>query len=170
MIAAVAERGYHETTISHISAAAGVSRRTFYAYFSTKEECYLSTFDLIAAYLLSAGRAVAREESEWSSKVHRRIQSSLGVFAANPDLARFVLVSPLRAGETPLERYDRALAQAVAELTDGIPASLNQPPTVVQQSVLAGILGLVVQELEADGREPLESLAPDLAQIFLAAF
>ncbi len=34
-IAAVAERGYNETTIGDIAAAAGVSRRTFYVYFGT---------------------------------------------------------------------------------------------------------------------------------------
>ncbi len=51
MIAVVAERGYHAATITGIAAAAGVSRRTFYAYFDSKEACYLATYDTIVEHL-----------------------------------------------------------------------------------------------------------------------
>ena len=37
-IAAICEHGYHETTISQIAAAAGVSRRTFYDHFINKQD------------------------------------------------------------------------------------------------------------------------------------
>src|SRR3954451_6443763 len=51
IIAAVSEFGYHETTITQIAPAAGVSRRTFYSYFESKEECYFDAFGQIADHL-----------------------------------------------------------------------------------------------------------------------
>jgi AcrR family transcriptional regulator len=50
-IAVVAERGLNEATITQICAAAGVSRRTFYSYFSSKEECFFAAYDTIAEHL-----------------------------------------------------------------------------------------------------------------------
>ena len=54
MIATVAEHGFHEATITQIAAAAGVSRRTFYSYFSSKEECFFDTFGQVADHLEGA--------------------------------------------------------------------------------------------------------------------
>ncbi len=54
MIAAVAEHGFHEATITQIAAAAGVSRRTFYGYFSSKEECFFDTYGQVAEHLEAA--------------------------------------------------------------------------------------------------------------------
>jgi AcrR family transcriptional regulator len=170
MIAAVAERGYHESTISHISKAAGVSRRTFYSYFSSKEACYLATYDLIAAHLLEAAREAATDKSEWSEKVAARIRSALGVFSANPDLARYVLISPLRAGGSPLARYRQGLAESAAELIDGIPGDLSQPSESAQQSMIGGILSLVASEVEAGEDESLDKMAPTLTELFLGTF
>jgi AcrR family transcriptional regulator len=49
MIEAVAERGYAATSVGRVVALAGVSRRCFYEQFANKEQCFLATFDLLAA-------------------------------------------------------------------------------------------------------------------------
>jgi AcrR family transcriptional regulator len=164
MIASVAERGYHETTISHISAAAGVSRRTFYAYFSSKEEAYLDTFDLIAAHLREAGAGAARDSTDWNQKVAALITTILDAFSANPDLAWFVLIEPRRAGEGPLERYQRGLEEAAAEMTSGFPPSVAPSSVDVQQAILAGMVGIVARAIES-GEEDLVGLRPQLIEL-----
>jgi len=54
-----AEHGFHETTVEAISAAAGVSKRTFFLHFSSKDEVLLGhvaeQLDLLRASLASAG-------------------------------------------------------------------------------------------------------------------
>jgi AcrR family transcriptional regulator len=53
-----AEQGFHETTVEAISAAAGVSKRTFFLHFSSKDEVLLGhvaeQLDLLRASLASA--------------------------------------------------------------------------------------------------------------------
>ncbi|HST56115.1 MAG TPA: TetR/AcrR family transcriptional regulator [Solirubrobacteraceae bacterium] len=49
MVEAVSENGYERTSVKQVVGLAGVSRRAFYEQFANKEECFLATFDLIAA-------------------------------------------------------------------------------------------------------------------------
>src|SRR3954464_11920821 len=73
IIKTVAAAGYPSVTISQIAAAAGVSRRTFYSYFASKEECFLSTFDLVTDYLCEVAAAAAGAENDWPEAVRARI-------------------------------------------------------------------------------------------------
>jgi AcrR family transcriptional regulator len=49
MIEAVATNGYERTSVKQVVCLAGVSRRSFYEQFANKQECFLATFDVIAA-------------------------------------------------------------------------------------------------------------------------
>jgi AcrR family transcriptional regulator len=52
-IAPLLERGFDAVTIDELAAAAGISRRTFFRYFPTKEELVIGTFDEAGAALLA---------------------------------------------------------------------------------------------------------------------
>ena len=116
MIATVAERGLNEATIADVCAAAGVSRRTFYAYFSSKEECFLATAARLLAYLRGAADAASAEATDWPGRVTAKLRATLELFAANPDLARFTLVAPQRAGGPVAVRYRTAMSRTVEYL------------------------------------------------------
>jgi TetR/AcrR family transcriptional regulator len=49
MIEAVAANGYERTSVKQVVGLAGVSRRSFYEQFTNKQDCFLATFDVIAA-------------------------------------------------------------------------------------------------------------------------
>jgi AcrR family transcriptional regulator len=49
-----AERGYEETTVDEIARAAGISRRSFFRYFSSKEDVVVGTSDALAEEVLAA--------------------------------------------------------------------------------------------------------------------
>ena len=170
IIAAVATSGYHDATISEIAAAAGVSRRTFYTYFSSKEECFLATYDVIAKHLAAAAADAAIPDQPWPERVRAKIGAALAFFAANPDLVRFYLSAPPRAGEAIAARYRLGAARVLADLTDGMPDQVRQPPPSVQNAMTGSIAALIVRKVEAGEGERLTDLLPDLVELFLTPY
>lgn len=64
------ERGYESTTIDDIAAAVGMSRRTLYRYFSSREDVVLGKLDFVADEILAALRARPEGEPVWVSLRH----------------------------------------------------------------------------------------------------
>lgn len=172
MIAAVAEHGYHDATISEIAAAAGVSRRTFYSYFASKEECFFDTYDVIADHLREAAGSAAAGQREWPGKVRARIATTLEFFGSNPDLARFCLIAPPRAGDEIAARFRTAVGETYDELIVDMPVDVaaNAPSGAVQQSLIGGMAALVIEKVEADEGDMLPHLLPDFLELFLTPY
>lgn len=170
MIATVAEKGYHGATITGIAAAAGVSRRTFYTYFDSKENCYLATYDTIVDYLFEVGAEAADTEQGWPRRVRAALRAVLQALAANPDLARFILIEPQRAGGKIAEHLRSATEPALTELDRGLPKDLEAPTREVQHALLAGMGALIARLVEAGEGERLEELLPELAELLLTPY
>jgi len=171
-IAVVAERGLNDATITQISAAAGVSRRTFYTYFSSKEECFLAAYGTIVEHLRIATDAAASEQTEWPRRVGAKLGATLEFLAANPDLARFCLIAPQRAGEEVASRYRNGMGLVVAYLCEGMPPApaTKTPSDAVAVSLVGGMVALVVRKVEADEGSGLPELLPDLLELFLTPY
>lgn len=169
-IAAVAADGFRETTVTQIAAAAGVSRRTFYSYFQTKEECYFAVFDLLEEHLF-AGIAEASGES-WTAEVRERIGALLSVFGTNPDLVRFAVVEPPAAGGEVAERNRRLLTKVVQALAEGAPGGCGYAsPSEVELEAMAGALAAILAaEVKSERREQLETISPELVELVLSPF
>ncbi len=56
------ERGFHETTIDDIAAEAGVSRRTYFRYFASKDDAILEYISLLTGRITRALEARPTEE------------------------------------------------------------------------------------------------------------
>jgi AcrR family transcriptional regulator len=61
------ERGYEVTTIDDIAAAVGMSQRSVFRYFPTKEEIVVGKFDFVADEMLQALRGRPAAEPVWQS-------------------------------------------------------------------------------------------------------
>ena len=172
MIAAVAEHGFHAATITQIAAAAGVSRRTFYGYFSSKQECFFDTFAQVAEHLEAAIAAAGEGQEQWPERVRAQLGAMLGVFAANPDLARFALIAPPGAGGDLAARYRELLERLFALLTAGKPdpPEVRDPSRAVADGLLGGIVALIVRKVKAGEGERLAELTPDLLELFLTPY
>ncbi|NEE03951.1 TetR family transcriptional regulator [Phytoactinopolyspora halotolerans] len=64
------ERGFERTTIDDIAAATGMSQRSVFRYFASKEEIVLGKFDLVVDDMLAALRARPADEGVWTSLRH----------------------------------------------------------------------------------------------------
>jgi AcrR family transcriptional regulator len=109
MLAVVAEKGFGTTTITEVVKRARVSTRTFYELFEDKEDCFLAAYELAISYV--HGRIAAAGDAG--------LDAYLETLAAEPDLARVLLVEVMGAGRKAWERRDRALDERVSLLTRG---------------------------------------------------
>ena len=170
VVEAVVEHGYNSTTIAQLIEAASVSRRTFYEHFAGKEECALAAYEMIATHIVG-GLREAEAEAAWSDRVRAELASLLGVFAADPTVARFVLLESLAAGGELAARH-RASLRCFGELLRPEPLAAT-PGSLVEareQALVGGVSTLVVRRLKAGEAGNLEDLLPDLHELVLTSY
>jgi AcrR family transcriptional regulator len=170
IIAAVAAHGYHEATVSQIAAEAGLSRRTFYAYFSSKAECFGATYEMIATHLEESMREAATGKRGWSRQVAAELGALLDVYAANPDLVRFTLIAPPTAGGEIADAYRGFLERLLAVVSEGMPKTARTPSEAARYALAGGLAALIVAKVNADEGEQLGELAPDLLELVLTPY
>src|SRR6266536_1666319 len=61
------EKGYDETTIDDLAAAAGMSRRTFFRYFASKEELVMGKYEFFGEQLAEELAARPVDDPLWAS-------------------------------------------------------------------------------------------------------
>jgi AcrR family transcriptional regulator len=61
------EKGYDETTIDDLAAAAGMSKRTFFRYFASKEELVFGKYEILGEQLAEDLAARPTDEPLWTS-------------------------------------------------------------------------------------------------------
>jgi len=137
-----ADRGYEKATVDAIARAAGVSRRTFFRYFSSKEDVVVGTSDAIAEDVLAAFARRPKGEPPLVA-IQRAIRPAIEARLSDAAEAR-AIVSLLRESRTlrraMLERHARLeerLAAAIAERTGADP---RRDPTPALLAFLARAL------------------------------
>lgn len=170
-IAAVVEHGYHETTVTQIVQAAGVSRRTFYQYFSSKEECFVDTYRVVEDFLLGEMRGAGKDD-DCFELLGARLAAGLEVFAANPDLALFLLAAPQSAGGEVLEHYRALLRNLQRVLKEGMDMgrSAHDPGPAVNDGLAGGIASLIVAAVRQGEGAALTARLDEIAELVLAPY
>jgi AcrR family transcriptional regulator len=172
MVDTVAERGYNATTVAHITKAASVSRRTFYEHFADKEACFLAAYDMVADHIRASMRAAAESFGEWPQQVRAALATMLRFLASEPELARLCMVEPVAAGGEIAARHRASMQGFVEILKAGRPQHSGQRPLpqATEETLVGGIVSLIVREISAGRTEGLEQLLPDLVELILAPY
>jgi AcrR family transcriptional regulator len=167
MVEAVAASGYAHTSVKQIIGLAGVSRRAFYEQFANKEECFLATFDLIAA------RSVKRVHEAYratSGDLELRIRAAVGEFTdeveSNAKGAGLAIVQAQTAGAPGLARLRRAtgtfeqmLSSSFAHATDAGPL-----PAPIVRGIVGGMHEATAVRLRAGRPEEIPVLSEEIVQ------
>ncbi len=169
VVEAVAEHGYNETTIGRITAAAKISRRTFYEYFPGKEECFLAAYEMIDEHVRGSVMKAADPDEPWPEQVRERLSILLSVLSHDPDVARFYLVEPLIAGGEPAARYREAM-QLLAEAVRPRQTLADMDVEVRDQALIGGVATLISRRLKAGEADRLTDLLPELTELVLAPY
>jgi AcrR family transcriptional regulator len=169
VVEAVAEHGWNTTTIAQITAAAKISRRTFYEYFSAKQDCFLAAYEMIEAHVLGSMLAAPGADEPWPDRVRARLAALLDVLSRDEAVARCFLVEPLAAGSDVATRYREAMQLLAGALRPEPPPS-GLDMEVRGQALIGGIATLIVRRLNSAGAARLPELLPDLAELALAPY
>lgn len=144
------ERGYESTTIEHIAEAVGMSRRTLYRYFSTREDVVLGKLDLVAHDMLAELRSRPADEPVWTSLRHSfdrvvvHLDSSEKASFAEP-MQRIIFGTPglLASYLEKLERTQGAAELIVRERAQAAGAAWA-PDDPTPRAVVAAALGCLL--------------------------
>jgi AcrR family transcriptional regulator len=164
MIEVVSERGYPETRVVDVIGVAGVSRKTFYELFTSKEDCFLATYDVLLATLLGdTGRGFeSKPGAPWAERIAEGLGALLDDLAEHPDEARFAIVEVLAAGPKALARRDAALRQFTGFIDAGRAETSVELPGITALSIAGGVNEVLYSEILHGAASRLPSRLPDL--------
>jgi AcrR family transcriptional regulator len=172
LVDTVAERGYNATTVANVTKAASVSRRTFYEHFADKEACFLAAYEMVADHIAASMRAAAESFEQWPQQVRAALATMLRFLAEQPELARLCMIEPVAAGGEIAARHRASMQSLVEILKAGRPAGGGEHPLpeATEETLVGGIVSLIVREISAGRSAELESLLPDLVELALAPY
>jgi AcrR family transcriptional regulator len=157
----VGEHGYAKATVAHITAAAGVSRTTFYEQFANKQEAFLTAYDEFGAEFLLD---ISSIDGSAAADVLTASAERLVDFGRQRPLAcRAFLVEIHAVGDEGLRRRDRMMHRAeelfdrVAEWVRRFDPTLPTPPRLVGRAVIAASWELTAQGVRTAGDTTTET-------------
>ncbi len=153
VLANVGERGYAATTVGHITAAAGVSRTSFYEQFTGKQDAFLAAYRAETGQFLGQGVAVAMAAPSPLAAVAACGDFLVGYAHRRPVAARAVLLEIYALGPAGLEAREEVLraGEAVFDRTAAwlrtTEPALAPPPPFTARTVVAATIELLTQAI-----------------------
>ena len=166
----VCRHGIEAATIGEACAAAGVSSRTFYEVFATREDCLLAVFDEAVARATAPMRAAYRRDGTWASRVRAGLMALLSFLDEEPYLARFCIVQSLAGDATMLTRRLRVLAGLASALEEGRPFARNEPLPLTGEALVGAVFSILHARVLEPGKEPLLSLCSPLMSMIVLPY
>jgi AcrR family transcriptional regulator len=84
LAASIRERGYRESTVADIVRHARTSRRTFYAEFSSKDECYLALLYTTNAKMRDRIESSVQSTAPWKHQVRQAVDAYIEAVVSEP--------------------------------------------------------------------------------------
>jgi len=127
----VGARGYRETTLADVLAAAGVGEATFHRHFADREACFVAVWDeLTLAHGVLAASAFDSDRP-WRERMRAAAAVTLRYLQADLNRTRFLVLEVLNAGELAQAHRDLAIAGQV-EWIDSGRRELEDPDSVTR--------------------------------------
>jgi AcrR family transcriptional regulator len=168
----VAKRGYRNTSIDQIVAAAGVGHDAFHEHYAGKEECFLTAYDRIVEEGAAALAVAASDAGEWPEQMAAALARLLDLIVAEPWRARIALVEVQAAGPRAYARYGATIDRVAPKLREGRAYGQTAPALseTLEEAVLGGIVWIVQQRLLRGELKETEPLLGEAIQIAVGPY
>jgi AcrR family transcriptional regulator len=164
--------GYSGMTVTAVILYAGVSRKTFYDFFSYRESCFLAALDVVLERGLRGVRHAYDGAEAWPERLRAAFAWMLHALAACPQEARIAFVEVLAAGPEALTRRDAARVELASLIAPCFAAAPRRPalPLLLPEAIVGGLSEVVGTRIRTDRLEQLPELLPELMYCALAPF
>ncbi|MGN6258890.1 MAG: TetR/AcrR family transcriptional regulator [Solirubrobacterales bacterium] len=167
-----AKRGYPNTTIDNILAAAKMGWGRFYAYFEDKETCFAQAFDRVVECSRERVAEAIPDGAPWEDQAVAALREVLEIIAEEPRAARLVLVEAQTAGPEAVARYEALLESLTPVLRSarGLSREGAELPESFEDASIAGVAWLLHQRIVAADLGDVDELLPDLVGILVEPY
>jgi AcrR family transcriptional regulator len=157
--------GYGPMTVEDVIVTAGISRRSFYDLFGSKEQAFLAAFDDITGRLFAAIDVARDFSGGFAQRVESSLTALLEFLSEHPTYADLCLVQVMSAGPAAVERRNRALQRFACLIRTAAEQELPQrtlPPAIVAEGIVGGIYEILYARVLNGRVDKLPELLPDL--------
>jgi AcrR family transcriptional regulator len=160
----LAERPLNEVPVAAVIARAGVSRKTFYEHWASKEDCFVALYEHELGRLVEPALRAFEGGEPWVDRLRTALGVLLGALAADPLAARICFVDALAAGPSALAARNAAMATLDPLFDAGNVTTAAGSPR--PRAVTAGAIGYLTEtlnrEIAAGRAERLPELRAEL--------
>lgn len=137
----VGEHGYASVTIRKLAGSAGVSTRSFYQHYPSKEACFLGVHQLVARRVLRSIETASLGAPSDDQRLRLVIAAIVREWASDPRAAHLMLIDAYAAGLPALKQarlVGRSIEARIGECLDYAPDDANLAP-LAAEAIVAGI-------------------------------
>jgi AcrR family transcriptional regulator len=169
-----AANGYATTSVLTIAKRAGVSSKTFYELYASKEDLFLDAYQAVGVVVRESGLNVPNGGSlrVEPSEIQDYASRILAVIAAGPAAARVFFLEAVGAGQRvrirrneAIHEFVDAIAPAMCDLRSRTDPALSPLTDEMCHHVVAAGIELIIEYLADHEPTTLPELAPQIAKL-----
>jgi AcrR family transcriptional regulator len=165
MVQLVADDGYAATTVGHLIAQAGVSRKTFYTHFDDREDLLLAAFDEVSPTVLEDVRGAVRMKGGPTRQLETLMCRLCRIGEESPGTIALSAIDIAAGNPVGLMRRDQLMSDYGELLEECLQA--NDHDHVLPESLSRVLAGSVYRTIDSHlrlSRNDTGALGPQLAR------
>lgn len=162
----VAEHGYDAVKVREVVKLAGVSSKSFYRLFKSKEDCFLRTHEMVIRHARTGLLSSQYDQEEWRERPRLIYAAFARKMADSPDAAHLTLIGAYADGPAALRQaysaeatFAAMIAASFARAPDGIVV----PPMVIE-GMMAGVARVARNRLRVGRQGELAGMEEEVME------
>jgi AcrR family transcriptional regulator len=149
-VAVASEHGYEGMSATAVVARAGVSRKTFYELFESRDDCFLAVVGEALAEMAAVARPGYEQKGSWSERVRAALLALLELLERERDMGSLALAYLVGYGPRSPEPRARALGLLQRVVAEGSSQAKpgHEPPPLTAELIVGGVLAAIHTRLQ----------------------
>lgn len=166
------KKGYTNTTVAELVAAAGVSREVFYEHFTDRRHAFLEALDFPTQPILDACAAAYFSGDGWPDRVWRGLDTLITLIVSNPAISHLRLIECYAAGPAAVRRAEDITRAFTVFLEEGyrFRAQAERLPRLCSESIASAIFEIIQRQAARGEIATLSRTLPQLVYVAIAPF